>query len=107
MSIDSAQSVRLGKRRIELKNAFKEIQGPLKIYSDFKCILTGLESYEGSCPKKQQDHIPCSFSYKPVCVDDKFSKPIVLYRGKDAAHKFFEAILGEYEYCKKVMKKHF
>ena len=62
MSINGAQSVRLGKTRIKFKNAFKEIQGPLKIYSDFKCIKTGLESYEGSCPKKQQDHIPCGFS---------------------------------------------
>ena len=51
--------------------------------------------------KKYQDHIPCSFAYKLVCVDDKFSKPIVLYRGEDVAYKFIEAILEEYEYCKK------
>ena len=25
--------------------------------------------------KKYQDHIPCSFDYKRVCVDDRFSKP--------------------------------
>ena len=24
--------------------------------------------------KKYQDHIPCSFDYKLVCVDDRFSK---------------------------------
>ena len=59
------------------------------------------------CSKKHQDQIPCSFSYKLVCVDDKFSKPIALYRGEDAAYKFIEAILKEYEYCQKVMKKHF
>ena len=51
-----------------------------------------------------QDHIPCSFAYKLVCVDDKCSKPIVVYRGKNAAYKFIEAILQEYEYCKKVIK---
>ena len=33
---------------------------------------------------KDQDHIPCSFSYKLVCVDNKFSKPITLYRGENA-----------------------
>ena len=38
LSINGAQSVRLEKTRIKFKNAFKEIQGPLKIYSDFKCI---------------------------------------------------------------------
>ena len=57
--------------------------------------------------KKYQNHIPCSFAYKLVCVDDKFSKPIIVFRGENAAFKFIEAILKEYEYCKKVMKKHF
>ena len=55
----------------------------------------------------QKNHIPCSFAYKLVCVDDKFTKPIVVFRGENAASKFIEAILKEYEYCKKVMKKHF
>ena len=41
-----------------------------------------LKVAEGSCWKKYQDQIPCSFAYKIVCVDDKFSKSIVLYRGK-------------------------
>ena len=34
-------------------------------------------------------------------------KKVVLYRGKNAAYKFIEAILEEYDYCKKVIKKHF
>ena len=55
---------------------------------------------------KCHDYIPCSFSYKLICVDNKFSKPIVAYRGGNAAYKFIQAILEEYEYCKKVMKKH-
>ena len=57
--------------------------------------------------KKYQDHIPYSFAYKLVCVDDRFSKPIVVVRDKNAAFKFIEAILKEHEYCKKVMKKPF
>ena len=56
--------------------------------------------------KKYQDYVPCSFAYKLVCVNDKFSKPIFVYRGKNSAYKFIEAILREYEFCKKVMKKH-
>ena len=66
-----------------------------------------VESYEGSFTKKYQDHIPCSFAYKLVCVDDKFTKPIAVFRDKNDAFKFIEAILREHEYCKKVMKKHF
>ena len=57
--------------------------------------------------KKYQDHIPCSFAYKVVCVDDRFTKPIFVYRDNNAAYEFIKAILKEYKYCKKVMNKHF
>ena len=57
--------------------------------------------------KKYQDHVPCSFAYKVVCVDDKFSKPIVLYRGENVALKFIDTILKEYDCRKKVIKKQF
>ena len=36
-----------------------------------------------------------------------YYKPIVIFRGENTACKFIEAILKEFEYCKKVMKKHF
>ena len=36
-----------------------------------------------------------------------FTKPIVVFRGENAAYEFIKAILKEFEYCKKVMKKHF
>ena len=97
LSINGAQSVRLEKRKIEFKNYFKQVPVPFKIYVDFECNLNSVESYESSYSKKYQDHIACSFAYKLVCVDDKFSKPIVVFRGENAAFKFFEAILKEYE----------
>ena len=67
LSINGAQSVRFQKGTIEFKNYFKQIF---------------VESYEVSYSKKYQDHIPCSFVYKFVCVDDKFTKRIVVFRGK-------------------------
>ena len=60
-----------------------------------------------SYTKKYQDHIPCSFAYKLVCVDDKFSKDVVLYKEKNAVLKFIKCIFKEYEYCRSVVKKHF
>ena len=56
---------------------------------------------------KYQDHITCRFAYKFVCIDDKFSKPILVFREENAAYKFIKAIIIEYGYCKKLMKKHF
>ena len=43
--------------------------------------------------KKYQDHIPCSFAYKVVCIDDRFTKRIVVYRGENAAYEFIKLIL--------------
>ena len=44
---------------------------------------------------------------KVLCIDNKFSKKVVLYRGENAVYKFIEAILNEYDYYKKLIKKHF
>ena len=54
-----------------------------------------------------QSHIPCSFAYKVVCVDNKFSKDIVIYRNKRFYLQICRKIIKEYDYCNKVMKKYF
>ena len=55
----------------------------------------------------QKAYIPCSFAYKVVCIDNRFSKSVGLYRGKITLNKFIEAVLKENDYCKKMIKKHF
>ena len=72
------QAVKLGKGTIQFKNYFKQIAAPCKIHADFQCILNSAESNEGFFTKKYQDHIPCSFAFKAICVDDKFSKPMLV-----------------------------
>ena len=57
--------------------------------------------FENYCEKKYHDHIPCSYAFKVVCIDNRFSKPIVVYRSENAAYEFIKAILKEYKYCKK------
>ena len=107
LSINGSQSVRLEEGAITFKNYFRQIPVPFKIYADFECSLKGVESYEGSYSRRYEDHIPCSFAYKPVSADDKFTKPIVVFRGGNASDEFIKAILKEYRYCKKAMKKYF
>ena len=101
LSINGKQSVKLGKGIIEFENYFKQIPIPFKIYADFDCNLRGVECYEGSYTKKYQDDIPCSFAHKFVSVDDRFTKPIAVYRGENAAYEFIKEILKEHKYCKK------
>ena len=106
LSINGWQSVKLEKGTIDFKNYFKQISVPFKIFVDIESNLESVEIYDGSYTKKYQGHIPYSFAYKCVCIDDKFTGPIV-FRGENAAYELINAILKEYEYCKKIIKKHF
>ena len=88
LSINGAQSVRLEKGAIELKNYFKQIPVPFKTYADFECNLKG-------------NHVPCSFACKLFCVDDEFTKLIAAFRGENVAFEFIEAILKSLNSVKK------
>ena len=101
LSINGKQSVKLEDGIIKFENYFKQTPVRFKIYADFECNLKKVKCNEGSYTEKCQGHIPCSFAYKIVCIDDKGE------RGENAAYEFIKAILEEYNYCKKIMKKHF
>ena len=107
LSINGKQSVKLEEGIINFENYFKQISVPFKIYADFECNLKKVKCNEGSYTEKYQDHIPCSFAYKVACIDDKFTKPTIIYRGKNAAYEFIKAIPEEYKYCKKMIEEYF
>ena len=75
---------------------------PLRIYADFECNVNRVRGSNRniniSYTEKYQEHIRCSFAYKVVCIDDKFSKRVVIYIGKKAINRFIEAILKDYDY---------
>ena len=107
LSINGQQSINLEKETIEFKNYFKQLPAPFKIYADFECNFKNVECYKGSYTKMYHEHVPCSYAYKVVCIDDIFSKPIVVYRGLNATYEFIKSILKQHEYCKKIMKYQF
>ena len=71
LSINGQQPIKLEEGIIKFENSFKQIPVPFKIYTDFECNLKKVKCNEGSYTEKYQDHIPCSFAYKIVCIDDK------------------------------------
>ena len=114
LNINGKQTVKLRSSSIKFKNYFKQLAVSFKIYAYFECIVKRVKSTDRGDRDDNalyteifRKHIPCSFAYKVVCIDDEFSKTVVLYRGKNTVNKFIKAILKEYEYCKKVMKKYF
>ena len=96
---------------VKFKNYERKIKSPLIIYADFKSILVSEDNRnqnpEESYRSKYQKHIACSYGYKLVCVDDKFSKPIKTYLGEDTLSNFINGMIEESKYCSEVMKKTF
>ena len=105
--INGKENVKLGKSFISFKNYSKQLPVPFKIYADFECILCPTSS-----KKINNENISYTKNIKiiflvVICIDNKFSKDIDIYRGKDAIYKFIEKILEEYDYCNGVMKRYF
>ena len=109
--INGRQRIKLEKGFLEFNNFNKMIPCPFKIYADFECLLKnvdiGINNNCFSYTAKYQDHIPSSFAYKLVCIYDRFSEYIVLYRGKNALFKFIQSIFNEYSYCRSNNEKTF
>ena len=77
--INGKQNVKLEKGFINFKNYFKHIPVPFKIYAAFECILKKVDSDikyspNNSYTKMYQKHVPYSFAYKVVCIDNNFIK---------------------------------
>ena len=96
LKTNGIQSMRLRDRSIKFNNYFKQLALSFKIYSEFESALWGVQrvgrddrSSNGSYTEKYEEHIPCGFAYKIVCIDDKFIKMVVLYRGKKFSQQIY------------------
>ena len=68
---------------VKFKHIERKIKSPFLIYADFESILVpqnnGKQNPNESYTNKYQKHVACSYVYKLVCVEDKFSKPFKSY----------------------------
>ena len=97
---------------LKFNNFHKQLPVPFVIYADFEAITEKIHGCQPNNDKSYteayQKHRDCGYGYKVICCyDDKYSKPVQIYRGEKAVYKFMEAMLEEVKYCKKVMKKYF
>ena len=94
----------------KFENFERKTESPFMIYADFGSILApednGKQNSNESCTNKYQNHVVCSYGYKLVPVDDKFSKPFKSYlRCEDAVYNFISSMIEESKYFRNVMKK--
>ncbi|KAL9959301.1 hypothetical protein ACROYT_G032614 [Oculina patagonica] len=97
---------------LKFNNFHKQQKVPFVIYSDFEAIIEKISGCKPNNNKSYteayQKHTDCGYAYKLVCCyDDKYTKPVQIYRGEKAVYKFMEKMLEEVKYCKKVMKTSF
>ena len=115
IQVNGTQAIRMPNKYnniLKFNNFHKQQPVPFVIYADFEAITEKVQGCQPdgnkSYTEAYQKHTDCGYGYKVVCCyDDKYTKPIQLYRGEKAVYKFMENILEEVKYCKKVMKKHF
>ena len=104
----------ISKRHIKdwfkFSNQERKIKLSFIIKADFEGILVpennGEQNPEECYTNKYQKHIACSYGYKLVFVDDKFSKVFKTYLAENAVYNFIESVIKESKYCSEVMKKH-
>ena len=115
MQVNGTQAIKMPTKDdniLKFNNYHKQLQVPFVIYADFEAITEKIHGCQPNNDKSYteayQKHTDCGYGYKVVCCyDDKYTKPVQIYRGDKAVYKFMEAMLDEVKYCKKVMKKYF
>ena len=112
IQVNGTQAVKMPDKNnniLKFNNFHKQQPVPFAIYADFEAIVEKIQGCQQNNNKSYteayQKHTDCGYGYKVVCCyDDKYTKPVQIYRGEKSVYKFMEAMLEEVKYCKKTMK---
>ena len=115
LQVNGQQAIKMPDKNnniLKFNNFYKQQAVPFVIYADFEAITEKVQgcipSDDKSYTEAYQRHTDCGYGYKVVCCyDDKYTKPIEIYRGENDVYQFMEAMLEEVKYCKKSNKKTF
>ena len=62
---------------------------------------------EGEHAIKYQEHQPNSIGAKLICIDDRFTLPSIIFKGKDCINKFITWVLDKQKWTKQIIKQYF
>ena len=100
--INGCQAVNYESGTIKFTNHNKQIPILFKIYADTKCFLKSTKVAEGEHITKYEEHQPNSIGAKLVCIDDRFTLPSIIFKGKDCINKFITWVLDKQKWTKKI-----
>ena len=93
---------------LKFKYFEKKVKSPFMIYAYFESILVpkdnGKQNPNESYVNKYEKNVACSYGYKLVCVDDKFSKPFKSYLDEDVVYNFISRMIEASKYYSDVIK---
>ena len=114
LAINETQAIRMPEEgsKIYFQNHQKMLPVPFVIYADFEAITEKIDGCQPSDGKSYtttyQSHRACGYGYKLVCrYDNRFSKPVEIYRGGDCIEKFIIKMLSEVEDCQRIVRERF
>ena len=111
--INGKQAIKMPKKGeyVKFKNFERKIKSVFMIYADFENMLlresNGNQNPNETYTNKYQKHVACSYGYKLVCVDDKFTNPFKSYLDENAVYNVISTMIEESKYCSDVIKKTF
>ena len=71
-----------------------------------QCFLKRINSDEGEHTMKYQEHIPNSIGAKLVCIDDRFTLPSIIFKGKNC-NRFITWVLDKQKWTKQITEQFF
>ena len=112
--INGTQAIKMPEAgsKIYFQNQKKMLPVPFAIYADFEAITEKIDSCQPSDCKSYtrtyQNHKACGYGFKLVCrYDNRYSKPVEIYRGEDCIEKFILKMLSEVEDCQRIVRERF
>ena len=105
--INGTQAVNCESGIIKLKNYEKQVPIVFKIYADTECFLKRSNSFEGEHTIKYQERFPNSIGVKLVCIDNRFTLPTIIFKGKKCVNEFIKWDFRQKEWTNKVIYQHF
>ena len=109
--INGRQAVNYESETIKFTNYEKQVPIPFKVYADTQFVLKRTNSYKGEHKNIKNNHISRTFSNsigaKLVCIDDRFTLPVIIFKGKNCINKFIWWVINQNKRIKEIITNHF